>query len=425
MIGVLGINHKTAAQEIREQFIFLKDEILPFTEYVQKNTAISEIVVLSTCNRTEIYYYNNKSVHQTHHNRLIDLLLSYKNAQHVPETAFYKYLGKEAVKHLFAVTSGIDSIVIGEDQIVGQVKDAYLFCTEATLTDAVLMRLFQKSFEASKRVRTETMIQQGPTSVSYVAVNLCSRIYKDLSDKSVLFVGSGETISLAMYNMKKRGVTKTIVTNRTFENALNLAKEYNGIAVEFEEFQKYLPQSDIIMVATGGQNHLIGLEDVKVSMAARNSNPQLYLDLSVPHNIDKSIGTLENVKLFGVDDLQEVLDVTSEKRKQSMDQALVIIDEVANEYMDWFESRTIRPIIQTIMTNMQQICAKELANYNADSSKSPEMLEDFSKRLTQKYVNSFIKNLKEISKNNTSSYSLNIINDLFMFEKNSTTYNEK
>ncbi len=425
MIGVLGISHKSAVQDIRQQFVFAKEEIVPFSEFVLQNTAITEIVVISTCNRTEIYYYKDKSSRSTNNKRLIDLVLSFKNASSIPEGSFYKHIGLEAVKHLFKVTSGVDSIVIGEDQIVGQVKDAYLFCTEATLTNAVLMRLFQKSFEASKRVRSETLIQVGPTSISYVAVDLCSEIYSNLSDKCVLFVGSGETGSLALHNMKKRGVTKTIISNRTFDKAQSLAREYEGLAVEFEEFHNYISLSDIVIVATGAQNHLIGIEDVESAMTVRNSNPQVYIDLSVPRNIDLSVGTIENVQLYGVDDLQKVIDNTAEKRKQSIDQAVVIINEVALEYMEWFDSLTIRPLIKNIITNMQQLCANELAIYKCiDGNKNSQLLEEYTNRLTQKFTNTLIKNLKEISRNNTSSSSLDIINELFMFDQTIIHHNE-
>ena len=418
MIGILGISHKTASQDIREQFAFTKEEILCFSEVIQQETDITEIVIVSTCNRTEIYYFYDKLFNHKNNKRLIEILLNYKKVESVDEDMFYKYHGMDAIKHLFSVTSGVDSVVIGEDQIVGQVKEAYLFCTEAALTEAVLMRLFQKSFEAAKRTRTETLIQQGPTSMSYVAVDLCSKIHANLSDKTVLVVGSGETGNLALHNLKKRGVTKLIISNRTFEKAVSLANEYGGEAVDFNVFHEYIAQSDIVIVATGAQNILISKENVQASMDLRNNSPQLYIDLSVPRNVDKSIETIDQVKLFGVDDLQEVLDNTTEKRVQSIEQAHQIIEEVAQEYMEWFEARAIRPIIKTIATNMQELCAREVAAYKiANGNKNSELIEEYANKLTLKFMSSFIKNLKEISKTNTSSHALNSINDIFVFDK--------
>lgn len=417
MLGILGLSHKTASQDIRGLFSMTKEEIIPFSELVQQRTEVSEIVVLSTCNRTEIYYYHPKSCNKKVSRVLIDLLHEFKHIDRNYSDMFYEYLGIETVKHIFEVTSGMDSIVIGEDQIVSQVKEAYMYCTEAALTDAVLMRLFQKCFETSKRVRTETALQQGATSISYVAVDLCSKIYNDLSDKSVLLVGSGETGGLALHNMIKRGVTKTFISNRTFDKALNLANEYGGRAINFEEFHKYIPLCDIVIVATGAQNHLIRRENVLASLSERNA-PQVYIDLSIPRNIEKSVGELDNVNLYGVDDLQEIVDSNTERRKQSIDQARMIIDEMADEYMVWFESLTLRPLIKTITQNMQKIRKNELSSYkDVETEQDFKMIDEYTNRIVQKYIGHLIKNLKEVSKNNPSSHSLNMINDLFMFEE--------
>jgi glutamyl-tRNA reductase len=418
MIGVLGINHKTASQDIRELFAFTKEDVLTFSELVQQKTEITEIVVLSTCNRTEVYYFHQKSCNKRTTGLLVELLHSFKGIDLNFKDSFYDYFGIDAVKHLFGVISGIDSLVIGEDQIVNQVKDAYLHSTEAALTDAVLMRLFQKSFETSKRVRTETALQHGATSISYVACDLCSKIYNDLSDKSVLFVGSGETGSLALHNMKKRGVTKAFIANRTYDKALALAKQYGGMAIGIEELPNYIPQCDIVIVATAAQNHLISKSDIQSSLIERNHNAQVYIDLSVPRNIDKSIADLEKVKLFDVDDLQEIVDSNTDKRLQSIDQARVIINEMAEEYMVWYEYLTLRPVIKSITMNMQQFRENEMAVYKSNGDEQEfKMIDEYTNRITQKYIGMLIKNLKEISKTNPSSSSLNLINDLFMFEK--------
>jgi glutamyl-tRNA reductase len=418
MIGALGINHKSASQDIRGLFAFAKEEVLPFAELVQLKTEITEIVVLSTCHRTEIFYYHGKSCNKKLSNLLINLLHEFKQVTINCEDSFYHHLGIDAVKHLFEVTSGMDSVVIGEDQIVNQVKEAYLHCTEAALTDAVLMRLFQKCFETSKRVRSETAMQQGATSINYVAADLCSKIYSDLSDKSVLFVGSGETGSQALQNMVKRGVTKTFITNRTPSKAQVLAEEYGGKAVAFEEFHDYIPQCDIVIVATSAQDHLIRKADVEASLAERNYNSQVYIDLSVPRNIEKLGEEVKNVQLFGVDDLQDIVDSNTVKRRHSIKHARIIIDEMAEEYMIWFESLTLRPIIKAISMNMRKLREDEMAVYkNSEDELKFKIIDEYTNRITQKYIGLLIKNLKDVSKNNPSSHSLNVINDLFMFDK--------
>ena len=419
MIGVLGINHKTASLDVRGLFSFSKEEIIPFAEFIQQKSDVLEIVVLSTCNRTEIYFYQEKLCTKKTIRNLIGLLAQYKQVEGNFEDAFYHHFEIEAVKHLFEVISGMDSIVIGEDQIVNQVKDAYMHCTEAALTDAVLMRLFQKSFETSKRVRTETGLQQGSTSVSYVAVDMCSQIYGCLSDKNVLLVGSGETGGLALQNIKKYGVANTFISNRTYDKAVALAEEHGGRAIGFDEFHNYLPLCDIVIVATSAQNHLIRLKDVKNSLEERNYNPQVYIDLSVPRNIDKEIAMLENVKLIAVDDLQQIVDKNASRRLQSISDASVIIHQMAEEYMSWFETLTLRPVIKAITNNMQRIREAEMALYKGtEDDLKFKLIDEHTNRITQKYIGLLIKNLKEVSKNNASPGSLKAINDLFMFSKN-------
>jgi glutamyl-tRNA reductase len=215
MVGLTGISYKTSAVDVREQFSLSKEEIIPFSELLQKETDISEIVVLSTCNRTEIYFSQDKYDFQLAAKLVYKTLKHFKGIESKHWHSFYSYANDEAVRHLFEVASGIDSMVIGEDQIIGQIKDAYMFCTEAALTDAVLMRLFQKSFEAGKRVRTETKIKMGTTSISSAAVQKCSRLFENLSDKRVLLIGAGETGSLVLQNFNKNGNPKITVTNRT------------------------------------------------------------------------------------------------------------------------------------------------------------------------------------------------------------------
>ncbi len=417
MLGVLGINHKAAAQDIRQCFSFTKEEILTFSELLQQKTTISELVILSTCNRTEIYYFADGLSHKKGSLSVIELLHEFKQVEGNHAELFYQHKGAEAVKHLFRVISGMDSVVIGEDQIVSQVKDAYLFCTENALTDAVLMRLFQKSFEASKRVRTDTKVQKGATSISYVAVDLCAKIYTDLPERTVMIIGSGETGALAYQKMKKKGVTKAYITNRTFSHAVALTAELGGEPVPFESFKHYLPLCDIVIVATGAQNYLITKQDVEDSLLKRDNNCQIFIDLSVPRNVDKAVEEIEEVKLYCVDDLQDIVNSNTDIRWQSVEEGHLIVDEVAEEYLTWFETLTLKPLIKSITANLLKIRETEMANYkSADDVKRLEVIDEYTNRITQKYIGLLIKNLKSIAKNNPSSHSLNVINDLFDFE---------
>ncbi len=414
MIGLIGISHKTSPIEIREQFAVSKDEILPFAELLQKETGISDIVVLSTCNRTEIYFSQSKYEFHLAAKLVYKVLKQFKGVETKYWHTFYSYSHSDAVRHLFEVASGIDSMIIGEDQIIGQIKEAYVYCTEEALTDAILMRLFQKSFEASKRVRSETKIKMGTTSVSSAAVQKCLMLFNDLSDKRVLLIGAGDTGSLVLQNLNKNGVHRVAVTNRTEDKAKKLAARHGCIPLPFEHMPSHLYLYDIIIVATGSQVPLVTREMAEESLQKRNNGKQVFIDISVPRNIDKNIEELEALQLFTIDDLDEIVNSNMAKRKECIHSANKIIDEMIADFDEWLSSRSLRPAIKTITYNMLKVTKEELSGYNkVDSEEMQLAIKEFSKHLTQKYTRLFIKNLKDLTANGKNTEALNIVNDLF------------
>lgn len=416
MIGVIGISYKTAPLEIREQFSFSKDEIVPFSELLQQETEINDLVLLSTCNRTEIYFSQDKHDNQTAFELIYELIKKFKGVTDHCWHFFYHRSNIGAVRHLFEVSSGLDSQIIGEDQIIGQVKEAYITCTELALTDAVLMRLFQKSFEAGKRVRTETGIKLGITSVSSAAVEMCSCLLNGLTDKSVLVIGAGETGILALQNIVKKGVKSIAVSNRTLETAEKTASRYNGMAIPFETVGKYLHGFDIVMIATASPEPVITAEMVKMNQKMRPDHKQVYIDLSVPRNIESTVAELENVDLLSVDDLQEIVLKTTEKKKESAEKAHVILDEVVADFAEWLASRSLRPAINAISANLQAINQEELSSYRkVNTPEMQEIVDGYANHLTQRYTRLLIKNLKGMTDNGKNIDSLKIINDLFKF----------
>lgn len=416
MIGLIGISYKTALVEIREKFSFSKDEIIPFSEMLQQETDISDMVLISTCNRTEIYFSQDVHDNQTAFELVYEVIKKFKGVTDHCWHYFYHRSNAGAVRHLFEVVSGLDSLIIGEDQIIGQVKDAYITCTEAALTDAVLMRLFQKSFEAGKRVRSETGIKLGITSVSSAAVEMCSCLLNGVSDKSVLMVGTGETGNLTLQNIVKKGVSRVAITNRTLENAEKIAAKYNAKVLEFENFSQSLPDYDIVMVATAATCPIITKEMVAQSMENRSGKSQVFVDLSVPRNIEKEVSEIEHVNLLGVDDLQEIVRQTTEKKKESAAKAAIIIDEVVADFTEWLASRSLRPAIHSITTNLQAINEEELSTYRKiNTPEMQQIVDDYAKHLTQRYTRLLIRNLKELTDNGKNIDSLKTINDLFKF----------
>ncbi len=413
MVGLTGISYKTSPVEIREQFSLSKEEIIPFSELLQKETDISEIVVLSTCNRTEIYFSQDKYDSPLAAKLVYKTLKHFKGIENKYWHLFYSHSGDNAVKHLFEVASGIDSMVIGEDQIIGQLKDAYMYCTEAALTDAILMRLFQKSFEAGKRVRTETKIKMGTTSISSAAVQKCSRLFENLSDKRILLVGAGETGSLVLQNFIKTGNPKVTITNRTQEKAEKLAARYNSTMLPFDQVDHHLYLYDIVIVATGSPVPLVTRTMIERSLENRKGKNQVLVDISVPRNIEDNIEKLGAIELFTIDDLQEVVNTNMGKRMECIESANEIIDEIVDEFSEWMASRSLRPAIKAITYNLLKITKNELSGYKMSSEESRLAVNEFSKHLTQKYTRLFIKNLKEMTANGKRTDSLKLINDLF------------
>lgn len=416
MIGVIGISYKTAPVEIREKFSFSKDEIVPFSELLQQETEIADLVLVSTCNRTEIYFSQDKHDNQTAFELMYEVIKKFKGVTDHCWHYFYHRSNAGAVRHLFEVSSGLDSLIIGEDQIIGQIKEAYLTCTELALTDAILMRLFQKSFEAGKRVRTETEIKLGITSVSSAAVEMCNCLLNGVTDKSVLLIGTGETGTLALQNIHKKGVKQIAVTNRTLEKAEKTATKYNGTTIPFGSFEKYLHGYDIVMIATSSTIPLITAEMIKKTLHIRPNHKQVFIDLSVPRNIEKEVAEIANIEVLGVDDLMEIVNQTTEKKKDSAEKAKIILDEVVADFNEWLASRSLRPAINTITSNFQTINQEELSTYRKLSTPEMQrMVDDYAQHLTQRYTRLLIKNLKELTDNGKNIDSLKIINDLFKF----------
>ncbi len=419
MLGILGINHKTASLNIRDKFAIQEADIIPISESFLQITEINGIVILATCNRTEVYYSKDqyKPTQETTKKILKKLHDYYKIEQDYTEN-FYHFANEEAIKHLFEVASGVDSMVIGEYQIVNQIKKAYVYCTEANLTDAILMRLFQKSFECSKKVRTETPIQQGATSIGYVAIDLCEKTTKTLKDQHVLIVGAGETGQLALRDFKKRGVTNISLTNRTDEKTLEVAKKNNVNPILYNNFRGHLSRFDIILTATNAGKYIINKQEIEEIQSQRKGKNQLFIDLSVPQNIDIEINQLKHCKVVSVDDLQKILDDNKEIRENSIETANIIIAELVEESLSWVNSRTLRPVIKSITSNLQQLVQDEQKEYQKNMDKEMfEEIEKYTNLLTQKYIRNFIKNLKNATNNGSNTASLDVINELFSFNE--------
>jgi len=400
MTGLIGISYKSADLEIRERFAFSKNEITAFTEYLLQNRTISGVVILSTCNRTEIYYNTTQKESTKAPQVIMEALALQKNYHNELRPYFYFKEGKQMVEHLFKVVSGIDSLIVGEDQIIGQVKDAFQFAKEIKSTDKILNRLFSKALETGKKVRTQTEISRGSASASSAAVNLCHMRFPDMSNQNVLMIGAGQTGQLVLNSLRKSTFKSLHIANRTYAKAEELSHLYGGKSIHLEKVNHYLNDSDIIFVATDSPEPLIKLEALKDALQRRNRSQKILLfDLSVPRNVEISIGKLEAVELYTIDDLTKIVKSTNQKRLHEISAAMEIIHHAEDVFMTWKHEQELVPTILKIKKNFHQLNQQEMEEFKKIRSiKEDKLLNEYSHHITEKFARVFIKNLKEISK---------------------------
>jgi len=400
-LTVLGLNHKTAPVEIREKLAFQSEESLRrgLRQLIQLD-GINEAVIFSTCNRVEVYVYAN--LEETGPAEIIkDFLSNFHNIE-VKEFEKYLYIYKDrqAVEHLFKVASSLDSMIVGEPQITGQVKDSYDIALSERTTSLVLNYLMNRALFTAKRVRNETRIGENPVSVSYAAVGLIKKVFDELSKKSVLLVGAGEMAELALRHLIGTGINRVFVTNRTYERAKELAKEFDGVAASFESLKELLAQVDIVICSTGAPHYVITQQMIKEIMPLRKYKPLFFIDISVPRNIDPDINDLDNVYLYNIDDLQDVVDTNILERKKEAEKALKIVEEETDKFFQWFSSLQSVPVIVSIRNKAEEIRQQELEKFKSRFKElSPEILASID-YLTQSIINKIMHSPTVALKNN-------------------------
>lgn len=398
---VLGLNHKTAPVEIREKLAFDNQESI--REGLKKLTqieGIKEAVIVSTCNRVEVYVCTNGE-----NEKIIKSLKQFLSEFHnIPikdfENHLYIFTNKDAVIHLFKVASSLDSMIIGEPQITGQVKDSFEIALSERATSLILNHLMNRALFTAKRVRNETRIGENPVSVSYAAVGLIKKVFDDLSKKSILLVGAGEMAELAMRHLIGSGIKNVYVTNRTYERAKELAKEFNGIAVSFENLKEQIAKSDIVICSTGAPNYVITEQMVKEVMPLRKHKPLFLIDISVPRNIDPLCNELDNVYLYNIDDLQDVVDSNILERKKEAEKALNIVEEETEKFFKWLNSLQSVPVIVSIRNKAEQVRQEELEKFKSRFKELPPEVIASVDYLTQSIINKIMHDPTIALKNN-------------------------
>ena len=358
-ILVVGLNHKTAAVDVREKLAFSGPKLEEGLVKIKSVSGIMEALILSTCNRVEIYA--NVDNPQNAYESIKDFLSGFHGIERDSlETALYTHEDTNAVKHIFRVAASLDSMVVGEPQILGQIKDAFEFSLRKKATGILLNKLMKKAISVAKRIRTETKIAENTVSISFAAVELAKKIFTDLSTKSFMLLGAGDMAELAARHLTNSGVRDVIVANRTYETGCKLAKEFNGRAVRFEDFMHEMVNTDIVICSTGASKYVLMKEQMQKIIQERKHKPVFIIDISVPRNIDPEINNIDNVYLYDVDDLHGIVDTNKLERQKEAEKAEGIITEEIEIFQKWLASLDSVPTVVALRDRADAVKKEEV-----------------------------------------------------------------
>jgi glutamyl-tRNA reductase len=392
-----GINHATAPIDLRERVSFGNDVVSDALQELKHQNGIHEAAILSTCNRTEIYC----SIDQENDRNPIDWLHDFHGMKQGQLTPFlYKHPDENAVRHVLRVASGLDSMVLGESQVLGQLKNAYQKAMNAGSIGHQLNRLFQHSFHVAKEVRSNTAIGNHPVSVAYAAVRLAQQIFGDLSNQTALLIGAGETIELTAKHLHENGLNRMIIANRTLERSQRLANEYSVYAIQIGDIPKHLAEADIVISSTASQLPILGKGAVESAIKARKHKPMFMVDIAVPRDIEVEVGEMDDVYLYSVDDLKDIVQENMQSRQNAAKQAEEIIDTQAQEFMGWLNSLDAVSTIRALRGQAEQIQEEVIRNglSKLRNGADPEtILQEAARTLTNKLIHSPSSRLRSAS----------------------------
>jgi glutamyl-tRNA reductase len=400
LIFSVGINHHTAPLEVREKIYLSEEEISGLLNLYKQY--LSECLIVSTCNRTEIYGVpvNGKLDMEAYK----DVLLRFKSGvKEVNKEQMYDLVSASAAEHLFRVAASVDSMVIGDSQIMHQVKEAYQIAQKNQSIGKILNKLCQTALHVGKRTKSETNIYEGAVSISYAAVELAMKIFGEISDKNILIIGAGETAELTAESLIKKKARKIFITNRTKENAdellgkLNKFAKFDGEVLVYDEYKKSLNNIDIIISSTSSPNFVLYYDDFKDVPRRKSGTPILVVDIAVPRDVDPRVGKYGNIFLKDIDDLNAIVEANFEMRKAEIPGVKKIISDELSHFFSWYYSLQLVPTIKEIENRYDEIRLNEIEkNTNGFSEKEKEVLDSITKNIVSKIVRDTIPNLNEI-----------------------------
>jgi glutamyl-tRNA reductase len=418
-IVLLGINHKTASVEVRECIAFAEDETKSALHSLLGKSFIKEALLFSTCNRVEILLVTDNKTRAVEETKAFIAEFN-KIPLEQFEDALYLHEGDDAVRHVFRVASSLDSMVVGEPQILGQVKEAYRTATDEKTSGVILNRLLHRTFFVAKRIRTETGIGDRAVSISYAAVELARKIFGELTDKTVMLIGAGEMAELAVEHLIRYKANKVWVANRTFEKGVELAKQFNGQPIRFEEILESLKTVDIIISSTGSPDYVIQRDQVKGLLRKRRNRPLFFIDIAVPRDIDPELNRLNNTYVYDIDDLKGVIDENVEDRQKEAIKGERIVDEAVIRFREWYESLDVVPTIVALRNKMESIAAAELKKTLQSSMISEQdaaALQKMAGSLINKILHDPTRFLKRNGMHEDKSFYIDTVRKLFKLDE--------
>jgi glutamyl-tRNA reductase len=415
---VTGVNHRTAPIEIREKLAFSTSERVPVLADLRRRPSLSEAALLSTCNRTEVYLVDAEdtstaAVRDIFSNRLGEDASPYLYVRH----------DREAASHLFKVASGLDSMILGEAQIQGQVHDAWENSREAT--GAALNRLFQHAQLVGSRVREETGIGRGAASVSSSAVQLAKKIFGSLSGRRAMVLGAGDVAAIAVDCLRREGVRVAIVANRTYDRAEALARDHGAVAMHYDECWDELATVDVLICSTASPRPIVGVQQVAPGMRARGDRPLCILDIALPRDVEPNVGALENVFLYDLDDLRAAALANLDQRREDIPAAERIVASEVEKYWEWLAGLSAVPVVTEFRTHMERLREDELANalrrIDGLTEDQVKGLEHFSKALMNKFLHEPSVRLRAAAANGRGLGVVDAARYLFALESEAAT----
>jgi len=399
-VVLIGLNHKTAPVEMRERFSFSPEQVTETLNALQSEAALVECALLSTCNRTEFYAVPKKSVQHSMDTLTKFLLRDNGIPSSELDKLLYHQQGAPAINHLFAVSSGLDSLVVGENQILGQVRRAFMQAQEASSTGPVLERLFPWAIRVGKRARSETDIARGASSVAAAAVELAQKIFGDMHGRNVMLLGAGKMGTKSVKLLHKAGVNEVKIVNRTYEKAEELAEQCGGTAVPYEMLDEALVSVDILMASTGAPHYILTKDRISKVIHQRRGRPLFLIDIAVPRDIEPACGEVDNVYLYNIDDLQAVVDKNLARRHTETQAVLSIVEAATQDFCKDLDGRKASAAIVTLRSGFDTLRRAELEHFRSKKSVSDselQLLENFSRRLLNKLLHGPTTKLRQLS----------------------------